>query len=460
MGGEGTKTGRAVPRLRISSWVAPSSHLPAGKPSAGSETMFLKPEAFKTLDAGRGHIDDISLLRTITINPTDLRVELDYYEYTKQKPGSSPQSHTLNDTQLASYYSQVIDECHKRRIECLVGFGLADPIGDKSRHDAFTKWIRNPNHPITPAALARSIVAFIQDPDHGLDKCDGISFDVEGVGTGLTGSSPQVAAAEDTIERRFSELYGTLADELARWAPPDVGVPIGHIVAITPAAVIGSARHAHRSLVDLDGNAIYDPVVHQYQAGGVTQQSFDVTSRYYANHQRVGPFWNPGVQQSSFQGERSFFLQNYDLGSFYRRILIRPMVYDGLELNDPSQALENWQYDVIRYARQFARVAPERFQLGIKTVPGTPQTKGYTLPDGTTKRLGGVTSPAHLERIAKGLLRHTSTGAALFPASVGTWKTLNETLNRSVGAPDPGTVEMQPLQAPIRREVIEKRFGG
>lgn len=455
MGDESTKSGRAVPRLRISSWIGPAQFLPAGRKHAEDDDVFLKPEALATLDKGRGNIDDISLLRTITVSPKDLSIEYDYYEYMKQKPNQPPKAYTFNDAQMRSYYSQVIDECHKRRMECLIGVGLADPIGDKSRHSAFTKWIRDPNHSLTPAALARRFVEFIRDPANGLDKCDGISFDIEGVGPG---SSDE--AADASVAERFSELYGTLADELAKWAPPDVGVPIGHIVAITPGPVVGSRRHADARLIDLDGNSVIQPVVHRYQAGGVPHESFDVTYRTFANNQRVGEFWNPGVQQTSYQGERGFFVQDYDLGRYHSNILIRPMVYDGLDVNSPSAALENWQYDVIRYARFFAGVPPTNFRLGIKTAPGTPQTRGYTLPDGTTKRLGGVTGPAHLQRIANGLLRHTNTGASLFPASVSTWATLNKALNTDAGAPDAGLVEMQPLQAPIRREVIEKRFGG
>lgn len=462
MGEDSAKTGRAVPRLRISSWVGAMEVLPMRKESPAGDVT-LKPQALSNLDKGRGNIDDISLLRTITVNPADLTIGFDYYGLFRQKPGKPAGWETYNDAQLSSYYRQVIDACHERRIECLVGFALGGPA--ESSHQAFTKWIRDESHPLSPADLAKRISAFIQEPSHGLAKCDGISFDIEGVGTGVSGAEddPDVMAAEERVRSRFSELYGTLADELAKWTPPDVGIPIGHIVAVTPAAVIGSRVHSGPGLIDLDGKAIIEPVVHRYQVGGEWRETFDVTSRYYENHTRVGPFWNPGVQSSAYQGARDYFLQDFDLGNFYSNILIRPMVYDGLELSSPSAALENWQYDVIRYARHFARVPPSNFQLGIKTAPGTPQTVGFPVKEGdktVMKKAGGVSSPAHIERIAKGLLRHTNTGAALFPASVGTWKALNDSLNKSVGAPDAGTVEMQPLQAPIKREVIEKRFGG
>lgn len=464
MGEDSAKTGRAVPRLRISSWVGAMEVLPVRKESPAGDVV-LKPQALSNLDKGRGNIDDISLLRTINVDPADLTIGFDYYGLFRQHPAKPAGWETFNDTQLSSYYRQVIDACHERRIECLIGFGLANPVGEKTRHDKFAQWIRNGNHPLRPADLARRIVEFIKDPAHGLEKCDGISFDIEGIGTGVKGAEddPAVVTAETLVRNRFSELYGTVADELAKWTPPDVGVPIGHIVAITPAAVIGSRVHSAPGLIDLDGEAIIEPVVHGYEVDGEKKKTFDVTSRYYASHARVGPFWNPGVQSSAYQGARDYFLQDFDLGNFYSNILIRPMVYDGLELSSPSAALENWQYDVIRYARHFARVPPSNFQLGIKTEEGTPQKVGFPVKVGDTtvmKKVGGVSSPAHRERIAKGLLRHTNTGAALFPASVGSWATLNQHLNKSVGAPDAGTVEMQPLQAPIKREVIEKRFGG
>jgi hypothetical protein len=177
-------------RLRMSAWVdLPIDPMYVGRQKAELTDSALRAKYGKNIIDGKGLIDDLSIVSTVTIKGTD-----DVAWHPMFLPGLP--------NKRAQYLKDVISIAHENGIQVLAGFEITDTGNAKGqRGQAFVKLMANADDDKLKA-YAEKITKFLYD-DNGLDF-DGIGFDLE-----INGLNDKHAA-------NVTKLYHYLAEDLAK----------------------------------------------------------------------------------------------------------------------------------------------------------------------------------------------------------------------------------------------------
>ena len=375
-------------RLRVSSWVNPSDMmiLTDSKNEKSSPVMTKDgrgrnaPQLNEALfQRGKGILDDMTLQRTMN---NDLALNPFWDPLVLQ--GSDPNT-DQGKAERVAFFQNVVDMCHQNNMQCLLGYTMMNPREPQSKFKSFNDWLKDtPAYKqITPEKYADRVADFL---DANVPDCDGISFDIEGLGTGIGISKDMTQAIKDqqiekreailkTMIDRYGRFLGALADRLAK-----------------SKKVVGVAT------------------------AGLTSET-EATPGYTA--------------------EDGFRLHQFTLAKDHPNMIIRPMAYDNVKLEgkDDPATLRNavqqtlaWHDKIIAYA--LSVIPAEQFQLGFKTIMARKD-------DGKPPDYGGfITDVATIRKRCEDVLRPKNIGIIFFPTSAGFWSECNEGINN--GAPAAG----------------------
>jgi hypothetical protein len=218
------------------------------------------------------------------------------------------------DADRVEFFQDCIKSAHKHKMQLLAGYALIAPAGQAPppKFKAFNDWIKQKTL-INPAvdAYAQSIVDFL---DTELPGCDGVSFDIEGLSTGLPAGTAQNARIKECLRlgANIATFYGTLADKLTA---------SNRLVAVATAGL--TSRDHIQGSVPLD----------------------------------------------------MFIIQGYDIAKGHSNILIRPMAYDnfGATVRDGNTLIKDWHQQIVDFAVNDK--LNRAFQLGIRTTARDPKDK-------------------------------------------------------------------------------------
>jgi hypothetical protein len=337
-------------RLRLSVWAG--SHL-------------INPA---TVKAGEKIIDDITLLKTLSVNVDNKHVAKTAPPPPKKpddKPPPPPKVVAVKSLEVIfdpdvhgvpdTFYGKAIDACHQVGIQCLAGWDMA-------RNDfpmqAFAIWLNDlhagkfPDKDKEIDRVVQQLVKLVNQDFHASDKpgegkvvhFDGISFDIEAV-PGDVGD--EIVAFYKAVAEKFADARSD--------TNKFVGVAAGALVDDT---------HAH--------------FVRDAASGDIK-------------------FKQPAMA--------SAIANRWDMTNDAALLVLRPMAYDDWPLTNlpppptslssvappsppanyqqPAKLITEWHNDLMDYAKSKA-VPEEQFQLGIKTFPGAANTpKPFTKADGT-----------------------------------------------------------------------------
>jgi hypothetical protein len=395
----------SVQRLRVSSWINPSDLMILKDPknekspplmtkdAKGRDTPLLNEKPFTS---GKGILDDMTLQRSMN-NDLKMNPEWDRLVLQSDSPASE-----AGKTKRMAFFQSVVDKCHQNNMQCLLGYTMMNPGAGPSIFRSFNEWLKrdDPYEDLTPRDHAEAVAAFLLK---NVPECDGISFDIEGLGTGLAINDKMTdAVKEETIKKRepilktmmerYDWFLGALAERLAK---------TNRIVGVATA--------------------------------GLTSAT-EVTPGYTA--------------------EDGFRIHQFTLATDHPNMLIRPMAYDNVEIDGKTddntlrsavkQTLE-WHDKVIAYA--LSVLPPERFQLGFKTILARNKETGKGPKYG-----GFITDVKTIRRRCEEVLRPQNIGIILFPSSVGFWEECNNGLNMDKGAPEAGAGLADALEARKKQE--------
>jgi hypothetical protein len=185
-------------RKRLSLWTAEAIFPMDGAVMMNPNDPRFEPTLAATLDRAQGHLDDISLLRTVNIDASN-NAGWDHGEAASGSSAYLPGVPTSDGKRMVT--EMLIRLCHERGIQLLVGYGIVTPgTAPSPRGNRFLQMIRNP---AVRDAHVESLVAFLdaQVPDY-----DGISFDLEINGTHRT----------EAERESFRAFYAAVAENLAK----------------------------------------------------------------------------------------------------------------------------------------------------------------------------------------------------------------------------------------------------
>ena len=163
------------------------------KDSKGRDTPQLNNEPFKR---GKGILDDMTLQRTMN---NDLKMQPAWDPLVLQ--GAPPGSEE-GKTKRMAFFQSVVDKCHENNMQCLLGYTMMNPGSGPSIFKSFNDWLKqdDPYEDITPESHAGAVADFLLS---NVPECDGISFDIEGLGTGFTINDKMTDAVKaETIRKR------------------------------------------------------------------------------------------------------------------------------------------------------------------------------------------------------------------------------------------------------------------
>ncbi|HJQ68514.1 MAG TPA: hypothetical protein VKA70_06065 [Blastocatellia bacterium] len=196
-------------RMRLSVWAAPQ--------------FVTEPN----ISGGRGIIDDVTLLRTISNDGGPITTPLLPLRMTFDRMFLQG----ATDNQRSNFYRDMVRMCHSQGIQILAGYGIVtEPrIGDR-----FNAWLENPNRSPTFDEYARMIVHFLLtlslDPAaqvlEARSRFDGLGLDIETLGGNL---GNQFTLFCRTLGLRLAQRSmllavaagGLISDEEAFQGPPN-----------------------------------------------------------------------------------------------------------------------------------------------------------------------------------------------------------------------------------------------
>lgn len=397
-------------RYRLSQWLGPqqamhlSNKVPVLRPLPNLDPVLrirrynmdrlIRMDHF---NAGKGILDDISLLKTL-LNSPDSNMTIGF------DPSVLPGTSKENEQIRKDFYNGVIERAHQNGIQLLIGFAHASNNGKTNASRAFESWLENPPSTRTIDKVAEDIVNFM---DQHLPAADGISFDIESVGSHGELTTAQEITRHEVLTRNFAEFYRTLALKLE---------PSNRIVTFAPAAFV---------------------------ADDLTSRTFHVDEDKRIKKDESG---KPMVI-STLKGAPSFYVQNFKIAAGHPNIIVRPMVYDNFSRGDDvKQFLQNWQRDVIDYALRSqckggAGLTAKQFQLGIKTFEGPGQKRAVKPMDGVMLR------DEDLASTCRDICMTKKVGVILFASAPQKFTVCNNALNPFV--PNAGLSANFPAQVPI-----------
>jgi hypothetical protein len=420
------KPGAGTDRLRFSSWLDPldllllkhdanlkSKRTPILKPnSAGRAGPVLDTS---TLDGQDGLIDDISLQRTLR-NDEQMKVVWDTQfltflvvpSSTKDPNMLDPEKRKVKQKELdddrLEYFKTCVKAAHQRQMQFLAGYALLKPkppgpnASDLDKHFfqselgkfvAFNNWIKQPSltNPSVDA-FTQSIVTFLDQLG-----CDGISFDIEGLSTGLPLETQGMPAAQ------FKSLQQARLAECHRLA--------GNIG--TFYATLADKLSATKRLVAV-------------ATAGLT---------------------SPDHIQNTVPPDM-FLIQGFDVGQGRPNVLIRPMAYDNFTANvrDDDPLIKDWHQQIVDFALK--QVSNSQFQLGIRTTQRTGFGAFITRTDVLQDRCTNM------------LRADKKVGLILFPTSQSHWKDCDDALNPKPNTPAAGKFKDQPVQIKLLQEGLDR----
>ncbi len=374
-------------RLRMSSWVNPTDLMvltdsgnqksPPIMTTDGQsrETPQLNEALFQR---GKGILDDMTLQRTMN-NDEQMTPVWDPLVL-----GGYPSTSDKGKAVRLAFFQNVVDKCHQNNMQCLLGYTMMNPKEARSRFKSFNDWLaESPIFKISPAEYAGQVADFL---DKQVPECDGVSFDIEGLGTGFGVTKDMTQALKDqqiekrekrlkTMTERYGQFLGALADRLAK-----------------SKKIVGVAT------------------------AGMTSETEAIPS---------------------FTAEDGFRIHQFTLAKDHPNMIIRPMAYDNVKLNgkDDSATLQAavqatlvWHDKIIAYA--LSVLPPEQFQLGFKTIMARKD-------DGKPPDYGGfITDVSVIKKRCQDVLRPKDIGLIFFPTSASFWSECNTGLND--GAPAAG----------------------
>jgi hypothetical protein len=389
-------------RLRISSWVnntdlmvlkkqgkegeAEQSPPIMTKNEQGEDVPLLRQEL---MQQAHGLVDDFTIQRTIN-NDEKMQVSWD------------PLVLGGDAKTCKAFYRAVIGACHRQELQCLMSYTMMAPEKAPSRFHVFNDWLaERAFKELSPEQYAENVVKFL---DEHVPDCDGLSFDIEGLRTGVSVPKETPAAQKEKLTEQKEELLKKMGERYQRF--------LGSL-----AERLGKARK-------LVGVA----------TAGLTSEKEVI----------------PGTT-----ADDGFRLHQYTLAKDHANMLIRPMIYDNYKINGKMdaktlrQALAmtiSLQEKAIAYAKSV--IPLDRFQVGIKTITG--------MKNGVPPTYGGFITDASVARAqCEKLLRPQGVGLALFPTSAGFWKECNAGLNEK--APLAATTG-NPAQAPLHKEELDRLY--
>jgi hypothetical protein len=387
----------AWPRMRLSSWMDPRAIL---KNNVGDWSI---------LDNGTEVLDDVSLLTTFRNGDNSID---DAFVFDPLLMSGLAASSKATATQ---FIQDTAAECHKRRIQCLVGYTAVD--GHGAGFKAFNDWLNNvsrskPNgKPTSVADVAQKVVDFFTtncvDANDETRSPDGISFDLE-----VLTASPEGTESKDDALKRVGD---TLTDFFRQVAS---GLGTDRILGIAGGGLVDDNGHARGTLRALGG-----AIIHQYAVA---------------------------------EGQPN--------------ILFRPMAYDiNINTQTSFDDLAIWHGQIIDYAntkkiaqRPFwpANLQPNRnigtpqFQLGVKTGPNVDASTGAVKPppddtNGNVSRNPDILADPSLWPV---LMFLGSSGMIFFPTSANLWQKVNKVIN---GPNKTGRLGA-PLQVPLTAGMLKR----
>jgi hypothetical protein len=258
------------------------------------------------IGGGRGIVDDITLLRTVSNDGARAATA----------SSSSPLELTFDrmflqggsDDQRSQAYQRMVALCHSLGIQVLAGYGV---VTERQIGDRFNAWLRDPGRSPTFEQYARRIARFL-------------------LSLSLNPSAPALEARKrfDGLGLDIETLQGDLGDSFTRFC-----------------RILAAELARHDMLLAV-------------AAGGMVSEE-------HAFRAPADPL--TGRRPPPLRALPSARAAQYKMALGMPNILIRPMAYD-IDLS--GEALHRWHQDIVRWALDGVGLPPGQFQLGVKTVHG------------------------------------------------------------------------------------------